>query len=207
MREATQDPGFQPRKLPSQRRSRETFEALVEACARLLPRLGYAGTTTNHVAEQAGVGIASLYEYFPGKDAVVAQVAERLVARVLGRLAERSSAVLEAPEEQAVQRWIELIHETVEREKELVSVFVYQVPYTNRLDAVRALGPGLVAFSQKIRRRAGVLVRQEISPASMHLLVGMVTSAIMQLVVDPPADVTRRDLLDELVRRVEAWVR
>jgi len=207
VREATQDPGFQPRKLPSQRRSRETFEALVEACARLLPRLGYAGTTTNHVAEQAGVGIASLYEYFPGKDAVVAQVAERLVARVLGRLAERSSAVLEAPEEQAVQRWIELIHETVEREKELVSVFVYQVPYTNRLDAVRALGPGLVAFSQKIRRRAGALVRQEISPASMHLLVGMVTSAIMQLVVDPPADVTRRDLLDELVRRVEAWVR
>jgi hypothetical protein len=137
----------------------------------------------------------------------VAQVAERLVERVLGRLAGRSAAVLEAPEDEAVRRWIELIHETVEREKALVCVFVYQVPYTNRLDAVRALGPGLVAFSQAIRRRAGRLVRQEISPASMHLLVGMVTSAIMQLVVDPPADVTERELLDELVRRVEAWVR
>jgi hypothetical protein len=29
----------------------------------------------------------------------------------------------------------------------------------------------------------------------------------MQLVVDPPADVEPRELLDELVRRVEAWVR
>lgn len=207
MPEAPQAREFQPRKLPAQRRSRETFEALVEACARLLPRLGYAGTSTNHVAEEAGVGIASLYEYFPGKDAIVAQVAEQLVQRVLGRLAEQSAAVLQAPEDEAVRRWIELIHTTVEREKELVCVFVYQVPYTNRLDAVRALSPGLVAFSQAIRRRAGPLVRQELSPASMHLLIGLVTSTIMQLIVDPPADVTPRELLDELIRRVEAWVR
>ena len=66
---------------------------------------------------------------------------------------------------------------------------------------------GFVEAVEAIRRRAGPLVRKEISPASMHLLVGMVTSAIMQLVVDPPADVTERELLDELVRRVEAWVR
>ena len=32
------------------------------------------------------MNIASLYEYFPGKDAIVAQVAERLVERVLQRL-------------------------------------------------------------------------------------------------------------------------
>ena len=55
----------------AQRRAQLTFDALVEACARLLPELGYAGVTTNHVAEAAGVGIASLYEYFPGKDAIV----------------------------------------------------------------------------------------------------------------------------------------
>jgi len=55
-----------------------------EQARRLLPELGYAGTTTNHIAERAGVNVASLYEYFPGKDAIVAQVAERLVERVLG---------------------------------------------------------------------------------------------------------------------------
>ena len=77
MRTPSQPIDFAPKKLPSQQRSRETFEAVIGACTWLLPRRGYAGTTTNHIAERAGVNIASLYEYFPGKDAVVAQVAER----------------------------------------------------------------------------------------------------------------------------------
>ena len=79
---ATQDVDLAPKKRPVQERSRATFEALVDACALLLPERGYAGTSTNHVAARAGVNIASLYEYFPGKDAIVAQVAERLVDHV-----------------------------------------------------------------------------------------------------------------------------
>ena len=53
---------LRPRKLPAQRRSQQTFDAIVEAGTQLLPLLGYAGTTTNHIAERAGVNIASLYE-------------------------------------------------------------------------------------------------------------------------------------------------
>src|SRR4029453_18964712 len=86
---------LEPRKRPAQARSQATFDALVDACTGLLPRLRYAGTTTNHIAERAGVSIASLYEYFPGKDAIVAQVAERLVDRVLRRLAKEAPRVLE----------------------------------------------------------------------------------------------------------------
>ena len=177
------------------------------ACTWLLPRRGYAGTTTNHIAERAGVNIASLYEYFPGKDAIVAQVAEGLVQRVLGRLEEGAAHVVEADERDAVRLWIELIHETVAREKKLVSVFLYQVPYTNQLDSIQALGPRLLQFSQQVRWRAGGFVRQGFSDASLHLLINLVTSTIMQSVLDPPADVTRRELLDELICRVEEWIR
>jgi hypothetical protein len=34
-----------------------------------------------------------------------------------------------------------------------------------------------------------------------------VTSTIMQIVLEPPREVSRGELLDELVRRVEAWLR
>src|SRR4029450_5762363 len=123
---APQDRDLAPKKRPSQRRSRETVEAPVDACTGLLPELGYAGTTTNHIAERAGVNIASLYEYFPGKDAIVAQVAERLVERVLARLADAADEVMAAGGDDAVRLWIERIHEIVFRERELVAVFVYQ---------------------------------------------------------------------------------
>jgi AcrR family transcriptional regulator len=204
---AIQDPDFTPKKIPAQRRSRDTFEALVEACTRLLPEQGYAGTTTNHIAERAGVGIASLYEYFPGKDAIVAQVAERLVQRVLARLAEGARALQDAPAEDAFRLWIELIYATVEREKQLVAVFLYQIPYTNRLDPIRAVGAKLMEFSQQARRRAGTLVRSDLSDASLQLVINLVTSTIMQLLLDPPTGVTHGELLDELVVRVESWMR
>jgi AcrR family transcriptional regulator len=204
---AAQRPDFAPKKLPAQQRSRETFDALVDACTWLLPRLGYAGTTTNHIADRAGVNIASLYEYFPGKDAIVAQVAERLVQRVMRRLGEGAPRVMAAGESEAVRLWIEWIHETVAREKSLVSVFVYQVPYTNQLEPIEAIGARLLEFSQQVRRHAGGFVRRELSDAGLALLINLVTSTIMQSVLDPPGNVTRRELLDELSRRVEEWIR
>ena len=196
-----------PKKRPVQARSRATFDALVEACAWLLPRRGYAGTTTNHIAERAGVNVASLYEYFPGKDAIVAEVAARLVQRVLARLAAGAERSLAAPEADAVRIWIEWIHDTVSREKALVSVFLYQVPYTDQLEPMKTIGARLLELSQQVRARAGGFLRPDFSDASLHLLINLVTSTIMQSVLDPPQDVSRRALLDELVRRVEEWIR
>jgi AcrR family transcriptional regulator len=198
---------FAPKKRPSQERAQATFDALVEACTWLLPRRGYAGTTTNHIARRAGVNIASLYEYFPGKDAIVAQVAERLVERVLGRLETGAAELARARERDAVRRWIELIHDTVAREKDLVAVFLNQVPYTNQLDPIRAIGARLVELSQNVQLRGGGSLRSDVSGASLHLLINLVTSTIMQIVQDPPQDVSERALLDELTRRVEGWLR
>ena len=76
-----------PRRKPSQERSRFTVEAILEAAAYILVREGFARLTTNRIAERAGVNIASLYQYFPGKEAIVAELrrrhgaAERAAAR------------------------------------------------------------------------------------------------------------------------------
>ena len=203
----TQELVLTPKKLPSQERSRATFDAIVTACTWLLAERGYAGVTTNHVAARAGVNISSLYEYFPGKDAIVAEVAARLVERVLARLAAGAAEVVAGDEDEAIRRWIGLIHRTVARERALVAVFVYQVPYTQQLPSVRATGPRLIEFSNRVREAAGAFVREDLSPATLHLVVNLVSSTILQLVLDPPTDVTRRELLDDLSQRVEAWVR
>ena len=67
-------PELAPRKRPTQARAQRTYRAIVEAGARVLERHGYEALTTNRVAELAGVGIASLYEYFPNKHALTAEV-------------------------------------------------------------------------------------------------------------------------------------
>jgi len=65
------------RKRPRQARSRATVETIVEAAARVLGDEGWAGFTANKVADRAGFGIGSLYQYFPNKIALVEAVRER----------------------------------------------------------------------------------------------------------------------------------
>jgi len=65
------------RKKPRQQRSRATWDAILEAAAQLFGERGYTGTTTNKVAERAGVSIGSLYQYFPNKEALLLALSER----------------------------------------------------------------------------------------------------------------------------------
>nr|WP_145720534.1 TetR/AcrR family transcriptional regulator [Mesorhizobium tianshanense] len=71
------------RKQPRQARSIATVEAIIEAGAHILSELGWAGFTTNKVAEVAGVSIGSLYQYFPDKLALVEAIRRRHFDHVL----------------------------------------------------------------------------------------------------------------------------
>ena len=66
-----------PLRAPCQRRSKVTYDAIIEATTQLLIEKGYAATTTNHIAERAGVSIGSLYQYFPNKEAIAVEVLQR----------------------------------------------------------------------------------------------------------------------------------
>jgi len=74
---AAMDTTLSPRKLPRQARSQATVDALLDATAQVLVERGYARLTTNAVAERAGVSIGSLYQYFPGKDALLIALMRR----------------------------------------------------------------------------------------------------------------------------------
>ena len=81
-----------PSKLPRQRRSRATRARLLEAAARVFAERGYAGGTTNHIAAEAGLSVGSLYQYFPNKDAMLAELMRAHVAEGADRITERLAA-------------------------------------------------------------------------------------------------------------------
>jgi AcrR family transcriptional regulator len=69
------------RKAPRQVRAQRTVGFILDAAAYILAEHGLDGFTTNRVAERAGVNIASLYQYFPNKAAILAALQARHVAR------------------------------------------------------------------------------------------------------------------------------
>jgi AcrR family transcriptional regulator len=76
------------RRAPTQRRGRQTVDAVLDAVTRVLEREGAARVTTNRIAAAAGVSIGSVYQYFADKRAILEAVRDRHVAE-MGQLIER----------------------------------------------------------------------------------------------------------------------
>jgi len=66
-----------PRKLPRQARAKATVDAILTAAAQVLVSRGYEEATTARIAEQAGVSIGSLYQYFSNKESLIAALIEQ----------------------------------------------------------------------------------------------------------------------------------
>jgi AcrR family transcriptional regulator len=81
---------LQPRKRPAQARSTETVAVILTAAAHILEKDGYGQYSTNAIAKRAGVSIGSLYQYFPGKDAITIALIQQEGARVAGAIEEAS---------------------------------------------------------------------------------------------------------------------
>jgi AcrR family transcriptional regulator len=71
------------RTAPQQPRSQQRVDLILDTAADLFAETGYQNTTTNAIAERAGISIGSLYRYFPDKDAILRALAERYRAEML----------------------------------------------------------------------------------------------------------------------------
>jgi AcrR family transcriptional regulator len=71
-----------PRRRPSQERSRDRVERILDATSDLLGDMPVDKITTAAIAEKAGVPIGSVYQYFPNKLAVLAELARRVMEEV-----------------------------------------------------------------------------------------------------------------------------
>ena len=77
------------RATPRQKRSRETFERILEAASELIHERGSDALKLTEVAVKADVPIGSVYRYFPNKAAIVHAIAEQHVEKMERALRER----------------------------------------------------------------------------------------------------------------------
>ena len=107
---STDDRRLEPRRRPRQVRAELTRGRILAAAAHVFADEGYAAATTNRIAAQAQVSIGSLYQYYPNKDAIFAQLLLEHIGEKTTIDAERLEQLLVLPLEEVMRQ---IVRQTV----------------------------------------------------------------------------------------------
>lgn len=198
--------GTKPRKLPKQVRSREMVEIILTATARVLVREGYEGTTTNRIAEVAGVSVGSLYQYFPNKESLLVTLMERHLRQMMAVFDEKFGKLKGTKLEDAVYALIEAAVRAHAVDPELHRAFVEQVPQVGDLGAVQEvetrIEEGLRGY---LESREEDLAPQDTRLAAF-LIFRAVESATHAAVLNRPAYLEGDQLINELTALIVGYL-
>ena len=122
-------PGASPRRLPQQERSRARVRAILRAGRELIGERGVDAVSVREIASRAEAPIASVYQYFPNKSALVWALVTEYVELYQPLLLEALGQA-QTPEDLAPA-----LHEAIDGYLEL---FVEHPPMLNLWHAVRA---------------------------------------------------------------------
>lgn len=201
-----QDVDFKMKKQPRQGRSKATVQAILDGCAHILAQQGYGALTTNEIARVAGVSIGSVYEYFPGKEAIVAAMVQDLLANNLGRLDSELSASHDNAFDKAMRHWVGTLFKLVQEHRALLQVMVFEVPYSFRLVPMANLQMHLFGVVMKGAARSRQQYRISPRPEVLYLIASLTAGTLLSLTFAPPPGLKPDVILDELAARIVGWL-
>ncbi|MEZ4266592.1 MAG: TetR/AcrR family transcriptional regulator [Myxococcota bacterium] len=197
-----------PRRRPRQERSQSLVKAILDATAELLVAGGPERTTTNKIAERAGVSIGSVYQYFPNKHALYEALAQRYVGQLREALDAVWPEVVASPIEQLLPTLLTAILRVSERDPTLSGML--------HLTAIPAGSFAVVMeFERDLETRGGALLAAQagrfvnplVDPAlSARLLVRALGGIVGRTLAAEPESITSPRFVVELMRLLMGYL-
>lgn len=195
------------RKSPTQARSRETVDRIVDAATRVLVDDGYHRASTNRIAAEAGVSPGSLYQYFGNKDEIVSAVIDRVVDGFADSVAPALRQAAGEDPAAATRTVLDAVLDAVlahlEPRAPLMNAFVDRVPAENYNAAICTLRARVsdVVFHLLAAQHPG-LDQTELERRAWFVVTLVQHLTVRYLLDDPPID--RGAFLDDLAALVMA---
>ncbi|MBU4435607.1 MAG: TetR/AcrR family transcriptional regulator [Alphaproteobacteria bacterium] len=186
------------RRKPAQARAEATVEAIFDATFQLLETGGLDALTTNHIAQRAGVSIGTLYQYFGGKQQILAAMAQRRAEAARGKIAQ---TLIAAPQLGSVRPIVQALMATFQGSPETRKAL---------LDALFDHGGDAVmlrhhqAFLAAIGGKAQLNL--DLSPESLFVLTHAVAGLLRAAAAEPDLNLSPAVLEDEFVLLMESYL-
>lgn len=193
---------------PQQERSKQRVAALLDAAADEFAERGYTAATTTNVAARAGVPVGSLYQWFPDKEALVTGLAYRHLDQGTQILLAALGRAEAAPDlESCVRVLVEATVEANSGDPRVHRILYREAPRPPEIQArLVTLEDALTTWvADELARRGATGQPAPILRA--RTLVLTVEALVHELVLDPPAGVSRQAAIDEVVTAALAVAR
>ncbi|CAL9671231.1 MULTISPECIES: TetR/AcrR family transcriptional regulator [unclassified Streptomyces] len=194
-----------PRRKPRQVRAELTRERILTAAAHVFADYGYAAGTTNRIAERARMSIGSLYQYFPNKDAILAE----LLVRHIDRGAWTGADELDMAPGSLQEVVRSLVRDAIDHHRDdpqLLQIMFEEAPASSELiEAIDRHGKMRVGQVREVFARHPDVRVQDLDTAA-ELVVGTVEMNTHKLMASPrPVQVERLEA--ELVAMITRYLR
>lgn len=195
------------RRIPRQSRARNTVDAILEAAARLVDDTTGPSATTTRIAHVAGVSIGSLYQYFPGKEALFDAMIERAIEDDLERLERAVDVSRELSLEDGVRHVLREGFTLPLTRPRLFTWIMHYLPGIQRLPSVRRFERGCMQALRRFLHEH----EAELSGVDTELFevagVGAIRGALMLVAAEHPEWLESERMLDFCVELALGWLR
>ncbi|MEN9801961.1 MAG: hypothetical protein RLZ37_1086 [Actinomycetota bacterium] len=184
-----------PRKSPRQERSRLTVERILDAAARIFHEQGYAGSTTNDIADEAAVSVGSLYQYFPNKDALLVALTKRHIESTTAGLADLLDGLAsDSGFDRIVRSVVDFLVEQHDLD-ELHLLVMHQAPRTHEINVeLERAKSQLVDLTSHLLESRVADHRQRALKARM--VVATIDASVHDVILRQPQGKARRSAVD-----------
>ncbi len=197
---------IKPRKQPRQVRAELTRQRILTAAAHIFAEFGYAAGTTNRIAERARISIGSLYQYYPNKDAILAELLTRHLDGDQAAATLRRHKEAKEPLETVIREFVRTVIDNHLDDPQLLRIMIEQAPRSGEvLERVTGLEWEMIGDLRELfDGHPEVRVRDKDTAA--RLVASTVELTVHQLIAAPGSIDTTR-LENELVTMITGYLR
>lgn len=193
------------KKTPKQSRSRALVEIMLSATMDVLSRSPEDDVTVQAVADRAGVGIGSLYDYFSDRESLLAGVAAKLTEDNLVQLQRVLVETRGRPLADAVTKLVDHVFDTYVRDRGVPRAVLR---IAHRIDLMPVLARSQATFSTtlaaELRERPEVVL--EDPDAAAYVVTNMVMGVVHTLVWRSDEVPDQATLRRELARAITTYL-
>ncbi|HKY93068.1 MAG TPA: helix-turn-helix domain-containing protein [Nevskiaceae bacterium] len=156
---------------------------ILEAAERVMVRVGYESFTTNHVAEEAGISVGSVYQYFPDKHVLVAHmVSEQIQQIAAGAIA----SMLARSEPLTLREFaVSFLKEQIDRSLERAGLLTAMRTLVEELELSQRIEDDLLRASEAFLEANDIQIRQPRRGHAARMAIQCILDQVNRFIASP----------------------